>query len=206
MVVLALASAVILLYENVETLNLSTVLLLDHIDIGIALIFLSEFLIKFYASRKRWKYFKYHWWELLASIPISTPATQSLRLLRLLRLVRLLRLNEGVREILNYLSRFVRDTHLLAVATVWLVVVLAGASSFYWFEHVQNSRTFFDSLWWAVSTITTVGYGDVYPVTTAGRIVGMLLMVCGIGTTGTLTALIATFLVHNKGSDGDRTA
>ena len=61
-------------------------------------------------------------------------------------------------------------------------------------------HSFFDALWWSLSTITTVGYGDIYPVTTAGRIIGGFTMIVGISTFALVTAKIAQFLVR---SDGD---
>lgn len=61
--------------------------------------------------------------------------------------------------------------------------------------HRLNS--FFDALWWSTATITTVGYGDVYPITTAGRLVGGFTMVVGISTFAVVTAKVAEFLVRN---------
>lgn len=67
-----------------------------------------------------------------------------------------------------------------------------------------------DALWWAVTTITTVGYGDRYPVTAVGRLVAAALMVFGIALLGVLTASIAAWFVRvvqeSDGRDGDRTA
>lgn len=62
--------------------------------------------------------------------------------------------------------------------------------------------SFFDGLWWATTTITTVGYGDVFPITTAGRIVGALTMVVGISTFAVVTAKVAEFLVRSDALDG----
>ena len=63
---------------------------------------------------------------------------------------------------------------------------------------MTNARphSFFDALWWSLATITTVGYGDIYPVTTAGRIIGGFTMIVGISTFALVTAKIAQFLVR----------
>jgi voltage-gated potassium channel len=200
MIALALLSAGLLALEFSTPLTSSQLLLLDRIDLGIALVFLAEFVINFSFARNKAQFFKTHWWELLASIPITTPQTQALRLLRLLRLVRLLRLNEGFREIFDYLDRFFKQTHLFSILTIWVLIVCAGAGTFYAAEHTISPQhpDLFDSFWWSVATITTVGYGDVYPVTNVGRIAGMMLMLCGIGTTGIFTALIASFFIKNR--------
>ena len=62
----------------------------------------------------------------------------------------------------------------------------------------QNVHGFFDSFWWAMSTVTTVGYGDIYPVTTEGRIVAIFLMLAGIGTLGVYTAAIANYVIRQN--------
>ena len=81
---------------------------------------------------------------------------------------------------------------------------LTSAAAFTIAEDVGvNGRihSFFDALWWSLSTITTVGYGDIYPVTAAGRIIGGFTMIVGISTFALVTAKIAQFLIRSEGSD-----
>jgi voltage-gated potassium channel len=87
---------------------------------------------------------------------------------------------------------------LLAVTTI----VFAGAAMEVYFERhsagASGIHTFGDALWWAVVTVTTVGYGDEVPVTGAGRVVATCLMLTGIGLVGALTATIASFFVQQQ--------
>jgi len=201
---LVLVSMAILTYENTEVVSLATMSTLDAVDTCVAVIFLVEFCIRLLSAESKGRFLKLHWWELIASIPISVPLTQGLRVLRILRLLRLVRLNQQGRDLLDYLRRFIRQTHVVWILTVWGAITLSATVAFYQFEHSHSplSPTLFDSFWWAVSTITTVGYGDVYPVTVGGRIVGIFLMLTGIGMTGIVTALIASFFVKDHSPKG----
>ena len=155
MIPLALVSVALLAWEFTANLSPQQELLLGRIDLGIALLFLFEFCVKFILANDKGDYFRHNWWYLLASIPITTPATQALRALRLLRLIRLLRVTSGAKE-------FFESTGIIYVATVFGVLLIAGAAAFELFEFGTNSNVhgFGDALWWALTTITTVGYGD----------------------------------------------
>ena len=76
-----------------------------------------------------------------------------------------------------------------------LLLLVVGAAALGIFE---KNLGFFDALWWSVVTVTTVGYGDISPVTVGGRIVGVLLMFLGIGFIGILTATLASLFVENR--------
>jgi voltage-gated potassium channel len=67
----------------------------------------------------------------------------------------------------------------------------------------SNIRTAEDALWWAMTTITTVGYGDRFPVTNAGRIIASAMMLCGIGLFGSLSGVAASFFIGNGNGNGD---
>jgi len=80
-------------------------------------------------------------------------------------------------------------------------VMLLGATGLYVVEREQNQSltSFWDALWWAISTTTTVGYGDIYPITGEGRVIAVLLMLTGIGVIGVFTATIASlFMIEDE--------
>ncbi|HEV7448917.1 MAG TPA: ion transporter [Candidatus Paceibacterota bacterium] len=198
MMSLALVSGCLLVTEFVVPLSAGQIQLFDAIDFCIGFVFLCEFVIKLILAPNKWAYWRSNWWYLLASIPISTPATQALRLLRLIRLARLLRLGEGTKEI----RRFASGTHLAYILTVWGIIVFLGTLAFFAAEHATNPHvgTLFDSFWWAISTVTTIGYGDIYPMTVAGRLIAIVLMITGVGTSGIFTALVAKFFLEDRKS------
>ncbi|HUR32395.1 MAG TPA: NAD-binding protein [Vicinamibacterales bacterium] len=97
-------------------------------------------------------------------------------------------------------------SYLVYVLGVVALVVLTSATGFYVAEigTNQNLDSFGDAIWWAVVTVTTIGYGDIFPVTLLGRLVGGFLMFAGIGTLGVFTAAIAAYLIKFDGFDALR--
>ena len=106
--------------------------------------------------------------------------------LRLARVARLLIASKGARQLFSRLGR---------VVLVAGSVMLAGAVAAYYAEHPLNPEfaTFGDSLWWAVVTLTTVGYGDIVPETTTGRLAAVMIMITGVAVLGLLAGTLASF-------------
>jgi voltage-gated potassium channel len=96
---------------------------------------------------------------------------------------------------LKHVAAVLRRDRFVRVVLIVLAVILAGSSAFVYFE---KKMSFTDGVWWAVVTLTTVGYGDISPATPGGRMVAMAVMLLGIGFLGVITASIASLFIENK--------
>lgn len=136
----------------------------------------------------------------VVTIPPYSSLLTSLRAIRLFRLLRLVRAGVVVGRALQAEQRLTTRSgfRFIALATVFLVVIAGAVQSTV--DH-KEFKTFWDGVWWAVVTVITVGYGDLYPTTVPGRIIGMLLMIVGIGFLAVLTATISKF-VRQDGQGG----
>lgn len=164
-------------------------------------IFLGDFLYRFFTSEARWQYFfrGFGWADLLSSLPLA-----QLKILRVFRLWRVFRLFSefGVKNLANEFITHRAENALLTVVFLVMCVLEFGATAMLGAESksdAANIKNASDALWWTYVTITTVGYGDRYPVTSQGRIVGLFVMTAGVGLFGTLSGFLAnTFLSPPK--------
>ena len=162
--------------------------------------FTFEYVARLVLSDHRWRFVRREWPDLLI---VVLPFLRPLRVVRSARALRLLRLGRlvGVLGELGQEGRRLLRRHKLhyAVLVTGVVVVGAAALTLAVEEGGPGSiDTFGDALWWAVTTITTVGYGDTYPVTPAGRGIAAFLMVAGIALFGVLTANVAAFFIERE--------
>jgi voltage-gated potassium channel len=172
-------------------------------DIFITPIFIVDFFYRFLTARSRRGYFigGWGWADLLATIPMF----RIFRLFRIIRVVRLLR-EYGPRKFFADLKKArASATFLLTVFLVLLVVEVAGALIYYAERQgtEANIGSAGDAVWWALVTITTVGYGDRFPTTELGRIIGVFLLFAGIGLFSVLTGFIANVFLSPDGEDAD---
>ena len=172
-------------------------LLLGYADTAVCAVFLLDFVLCLYRAPSRWQYlYTWGWLDLASSIP-TLDVTRWGRAARVARIIRLLR---GVRatKILGGLALEKRaESAFLAVALVAILLLVVASISILQVETAaeSNIRTADDALWWALSTITTVGYGDRFPVTPEGRFVAGLLMCAGVGLFGMFSGFLAAWFV-----------
>ena len=144
-----------------------------------------------------------HWLD-VAIVVLTIPLlSKALAWLRLARFIRLARFGVIISRALQAESRLTSGDS-LRIASILTVaaICIAGAAQYAFAK--DEFLTLWDGIWWAVTTATTVGYGDLYPTTVQGRIIGMVLMFVGIGFLSLLTASIASrFVKEERGDEHD---
>lgn len=215
LIAVAVGSLPLLLLE-LERANLtrSDRLFLDAVNLVVLVLFATDYLVELALAGKRGRYVRGEWTSLLIVVAQAiaiVPGLSSFGVLRALRGARVLRFvataarlvaigGAASRQGRGILRRNAGSFALGMAGLTWIT----SAVAFTLVEDVgRNGRlhSFFDGLWWSTTTITTVGYGDVFPVTAVGRIVGAFTMVVGISTFAIVTAKVAELLVRSDVAD-----
>lgn len=176
---------------------------LRYADTAVCAIFFIDFLIQMAQAPNRWRYFsRWGWIDLLSSIPM----VDVLRVGRAARVMRILRVVRGVRST-KLLADFIlgrrSQSAFLAATLLSLLLVVFGSLAILQFEQVQgaNITSAQDAVWWSVVTLTTVGYGDRYPITGEGRVIAGMLMIAGVGLFGTFSGYVASWFLAPAGME-----
>ena len=204
--IVAIASIPFLLLELVsDRLPSSDISLLLVVNIIVMAVFTVDYVAEFKAASNKTAYFRSEWTSLLiviSQILSVIPALVGfgfLRILRILRLGTIIARFFAIGEEMENTGRQVLRKHAAKFAFgVAFMTWVMSAAAFTLAEDVGDGRrvhSFFDALWWSSATITTVGYGDIFPVTAAGRVVGVFTMLVGISTFSVVTAKAAQFLL-----------
>ena len=185
-------------------LSEETLTILFAADLGLCFFFLCDFLRSFFIAPNKLKYMStWGWIDLVSAIPAIEPLRWG-RAARVLRVLRVLRGLKAARIIGRaILSRRSESAFLAACLMSFLIIVFSSIAILHVEEGEQgvNITTAEDALWWSVVTITTVGYGDRFPVTTEGRLLGVILMFTGVGLFGTLSGFIAAWFLKPESGE-----
>jgi voltage-gated potassium channel len=175
--------------------------ILHYVDHAVCVLFFTDFLISIAGAPNRWRYFiTWGWVDLISSIPTLDVARWG-RAARMVRIFRVLRGLRATKLLATLVLRRRAESTFLCVGLVAMFLVVFCSIAILHFETLPDSniKTAEDAIWWAFTTITTVGYGDRYPVTSEGRFVAVILMCAGVGLFGTFSGFLAAWFL---GSDG----
>ncbi len=170
------------------------------IDAALVVYFLADWAMMWRDEGWTRRWFLRNSWRLLGMVPLLVASFAFLRLLRLARVVAVLDHIPPVRRGLAGLKRALDWRTLGPLAVAASSVTIVGALLVWLAERSANEalHEFSEALWWAIVTVTTVGYGDITPVTPMGRFVAVLLMVTGIGTIGMLASQVSAAIIRGK--------
>ena len=179
-------------------------------EMTIVLFFTIEYVLRILATPKPLSYIFsfYGLIDLLAILPfylalsMDLSSIRSLRLMRLLRILKLTRYNAALNRMSQALMS-ARD-ELVIFMFVTVILLYLAAVGIYHFEHAaqpEHFQSIFDCLWWAVATLTTVGYGDIYPVTLGGRVFTFMILMIGLGIVAVPAGIVASSLAAMKKKD-----
>ncbi len=191
-----------LIVDTVVVLPEETSVLLQYIDYAICIFFFIEFCLRFYKAESKLKFMRWGWVDLISCIPM-VDYLRAGRILRLIRLLRVVRAFRSVQQLVSYIFANRVKGAFTSVSILAILLVIFSAIAILQVETgpESNIKTAEDAIWWAYVTITTVDYGDKYPVTTEGRFIAAILMTAGIGLFGTFTAYIASWFVEDKATE-----
>lgn len=181
-----------------------------YVDLVITFVFLMEYLFKLWIAPRgrKWFFVRHSWIELLAVLPIFrffrlfrlARAFRMFRVFRILRSIRLLRTGQLLSKTFQSFSSDLERNRSAnsIIITYFFCTLLFSTLGILVFEQGVNEdlTTFGDGLWWAVVTLSTVGYGDIVPVTEGGRLIAGLVVLMGLGLWSLVTGVVATTFMH----------
>ncbi|OUR91369.1 voltage-gated potassium channel [Flavobacteriales bacterium 34_180_T64] len=204
--VLILLSIITFSVETIPNLKPQIRTILQSIEVFCVIVFTIEYVLRIYvADHKRKFIFSFFGLiDLLAILPFYLSFGIDLRSLRALRFFRLFRILKLVRynKAMNHFTRAIKSAkeEIFLFIFITLILIYFAAIGIYYFENQAQPEHFssiFDSLWWAIITLTTVGYGDVYPITVGGKVFTFIILMIGLGIVAIPTGIISSALTKS---------
>ncbi|MGB1281191.1 MAG: potassium channel family protein, partial [Vibrio cyclitrophicus] len=163
------------------------------LDFIICSVFLFQLTIDLFRAPNKTLFLKVHWIDFVASIPMIEP----LRFARIFQILRVILVMRSSKRIFRELFRSRKETTLASIILLLVILLTVGAGTILILEHNApgaNITTGKDALWWAFVTISTVGYGDHYPVTNYGKLIATMVIICGVGVFGMISGLVTSLI------------
>jgi len=200
---LIVVSLVTFTIDTLPDLTLNIKKLLNIFEVATVIIFTIEYILRIIVAKKKatFVFSFYGVVDLLAILPfyissgLDLRAVRVFRLLRLVRILKLFRYNQAIKRFQRALS--IAKEELILFGFVAIIMLYLSAVGIYYFENdVQPDqfKSVIHSLWWAVTTLTTVGYGDMFPITAGGKFFTFFVLMVGLGIVAVPTGLIASAL------------
>lgn len=210
LVIISIASFTI---GTLPKISSETADLLRKIEIFTVTIFTLEYIIRIFAAKKKLAFIFsfYGLIDLLAIAPFYIASGLDLRAVRIFRLLRLIRILKLFRysKAINRFHRaiIIAKEELILFSFVALITIYLSAVGIYYFENEVQPDQFqsvVHSLWWAVTTLTTVGYGDMFPITAGGKFFTFIVLMVGLGLVAIPTGLVASALSQARDEQNER--
>jgi len=193
--------------ETLPNVSKNQMRLLHDIDIFCVSVFTIEYILRIYTAQKPFSYiFSFFGFiDLLAIVPfyihlgLDLRGLRTFRIFRALRAFKLIRYNKAMNRF--KLAASIIKEELILFFMVMAILIFISSAGIYYFEHLAQPHLFksiFHSFWWAIVTLTTVGYGDVYPITTGGKIFTFFVLIIGVGVVTIPAGLAASALTKAR--------
>ena len=198
MIILSVYVLSVLFVDGMYDLSPEMEGLINQIDFIVCIIFMGDFFYRFHRAPSKLKFLRWGWIDFISSIPMLS-VFRGGNVIRIVRIFRTLRAFRSVKILLKYLLKNRTQNTLVSVGAISCMIAMGGSMAILRLEQAiptGNIKTPSDALWWSIVTITTVGYGDRYPVSDGGRIVAAILMIVGVALFGTFTGFVASLFVE----------
>jgi voltage-gated potassium channel len=203
---LILLSIITFSIETIPDLEPQTRTILRLTEIFCVVVFTIEYFLRIFVAENKPKFIFGFFGiiDLLAILPfylsfgVDLRSLRALRFLRLFRVLKLVRYNRAMNHFIRAMKSSKEEIVLFIFIT--LILIYFSAVGIYYFENQAQPEHFssiFDSLWWAIITLTTVGYGDVYPITVGGKVFTFAILLIGLGIVAVPTGIISSALTKS---------
>jgi voltage-gated potassium channel len=209
--ILILLSLIAFTIETLPNNSIYTIDVLNAFELICVIIFTIEYLLRIFVSKKPFRYIFsfYGVIDLLAILPFhlrgayDLRALRAFRIFRIFRALKLIRYNKALNRF-HITAKIVKEEMILFFIVTAIFIFLASAG-IYFFENKAQPELFssvIHSGWWAIATLTTVGYGDVYPITMGGKIFTFFILLIGVGVVTVPAGLVASALSKAREIEG----